>query len=387
MIRSTLAILALSTLPLGAQERVMIVLDGSGSMWGRVDGRTKIEIARDAVRDIVTRWEGEGTAQLGLTAYGHRRKGDCSDIEVMVDTGPGTAATIGGLLPNITPTGKTPLSAAVIQAAEALRYEEEKATVILVSDGIETCNMNTCEVGAALEAAGVDFTAHVIGFDVSADADRAQLKCLADRTGGSFTTASNADELGAALDSLGQFDADLIVPGVVEASFPFDVTWNGGNHGGDGIALIRKGDPAMEFASYAQHNGRNPVVLRAPDEPGDYEAVYLVFPYEVAKRRILARAPVQIVPLRPSISAPETVKAGERFELTWRGPETGGDGFAISVAGSEDFEREVWTQHNNKNPVKMRAPKQPGTYEIRYITNPYKIRERLVVARRMLVVE
>ena len=35
-----------------AQDRAMVVLDASGSMWGQVDGTTKMEIARDAVRDL-----------------------------------------------------------------------------------------------------------------------------------------------------------------------------------------------------------------------------------------------------------------------------------------------------------------------------------------------
>ena len=99
----------------------------------------------------------------------------------------------------VNPRGRTPLSDAVIQAAEQLRYTENPATVILVSDGRETCNADPCAVGLALEEAGIDFTAHVIGFDVSEQEDRAQLQCLAENTGGQFLTASNAAELADAL--------------------------------------------------------------------------------------------------------------------------------------------------------------------------------------------
>lgn len=139
---------------------------------------------------------------MGLTAYGHRRKGDCSDIETIIQPGANTRAAIAAAVNGITPKGKTPLSAAVIQAAEALKYSEEAATVILVSDGKETCQLDPCEVGRQLEATGVDFTAHVIGFDVDNPADRAQLQCLAENTGGTFRTASNADELADALEEM-----------------------------------------------------------------------------------------------------------------------------------------------------------------------------------------
>ncbi len=75
-----------------AQERTMIVLDGSGSMWGQIDGVPKLQIARDTLRDVLK--SVPDTTELGLMAYGHRKKGDCNDIELVVPPALGTAATI-----------------------------------------------------------------------------------------------------------------------------------------------------------------------------------------------------------------------------------------------------------------------------------------------------
>ena len=36
-----------------ASERMMIVLDGSGSMWGQIDGQPKLKIAQEALREMV----------------------------------------------------------------------------------------------------------------------------------------------------------------------------------------------------------------------------------------------------------------------------------------------------------------------------------------------
>lgn len=72
--------------------------------------------------------------------------------------------------------------------------------MVLVSDGKETCNLDPCEVGKTLEAAGVYFTAHVVGFDIAAEHDRQQLQCLAENTGGTYFNASNAEELSQALE-------------------------------------------------------------------------------------------------------------------------------------------------------------------------------------------
>ena len=90
------------------------------------------------------------------------------------------------------------MSEAVRRAAQHLKYKEQQAIVILISDGEETCNANPCEMGKALEAAGVDFTAHMIGFAV-AKHKQAGLQCLAKNTGGLFFAAKDAQALKVAL--------------------------------------------------------------------------------------------------------------------------------------------------------------------------------------------
>ena len=100
-------------------ENVMVVLDASGSMWGQIDGVTKIEIARDTLRSALSDLSPEDP--IGLIAYGHRRQGDCDDIELVSPVQAGTAEAIADAVDEITPSGKTPLSAAVRLAAEELK--------------------------------------------------------------------------------------------------------------------------------------------------------------------------------------------------------------------------------------------------------------------------
>ena len=111
-----------------AQTKTMLVLDASGSMWGQIGGKTKIAIAREAVDSMLDGWNG---GDLGLIAYGHRRKGDCADIEVLQAIGPDTAAGIRKQVNALNPKGMTPITASVRMAAEQLRYTEQKATVIV----------------------------------------------------------------------------------------------------------------------------------------------------------------------------------------------------------------------------------------------------------------
>jgi len=179
-----------------AAERTIIVLDASGSMWGQIDGKTKIEIARETLGTVLQAVPAE--QELGMIAYGHRQKGECSDIELVIPAAPGTGPAISQAANGLNPKGKTPLSASVKQAAEALRYTEDKATVILITDGLETCNADPCALGRELESTGVDFTAHVVGFGLSEEEGR-QVACLAENTGGKYIQAKDASALGDAL--------------------------------------------------------------------------------------------------------------------------------------------------------------------------------------------
>ncbi|WP_374394025.1 VWA domain-containing protein [Tabrizicola sp.] len=192
------ALLAPSLLaaPLLAEGKSIIVLDASGSMWGQIDGRPKLEIAREALASVLSGLD--PATEIGLMAYGHREKGSCQDIELVVPPAAGTAQAITDAANQMKFLGKTPLTEAVRRAAAELKSTEEKATVILITDGIETCEADPCALGAELEASGVDFTAHVVGFGLTAE-EGATVACLAENTGGKYIQARDAGSLVEAL--------------------------------------------------------------------------------------------------------------------------------------------------------------------------------------------
>lgn len=192
--------LGLAPLSAPAQEvpNLMIVFDASGSMWGRIDGRPKIELAREALSSVLS--EADPSLQIGMIAYGHRVRGQCSDIELAVPMGQ-AALTVPQMLAfanRVNPRGMTPLTDSVLMAAQGMGYTEQSATVVLVTDGIETCAGDPCALGRLLASQGIDFRAHVVGFDLT-DAEQQQVACLAEETGGLFLAANDADELRDAL--------------------------------------------------------------------------------------------------------------------------------------------------------------------------------------------
>ncbi len=203
-----LAALLLS-LPAIAADRAIIILDASGSMWAQINGKARIDIARDTLKQVLSGVP--DSLELGFMAYGHRSKGDCNDIETLVEPATGTADAIASAAMALNPKGKTPLSAAVKLAADELRYTEDKATVILITDGIETCDADPCALASELARDGVDFKVDVVGLALSKD-EGEQVRCLADNTKGKYLSADDADGLRDALTDM--------VSDVVEAAPP-----------------------------------------------------------------------------------------------------------------------------------------------------------------------
>lgn len=179
-----------------APEQVELVLDMSGSMWGRVPGGTKADVAREVLGRLVQSLP-DGTA-LGLRVYGHRRKQDCDDIELLVPPGPADAEVVRAAMATLEPTGMTPIDRALRQAAEDLAGLPGSRAIVLVTDGVESCKGDP--VAAAAEVAGTA-RVHVVGFDVGEDAEAvAQLRDVARAGGGSFSLAGDADQLERALE-------------------------------------------------------------------------------------------------------------------------------------------------------------------------------------------
>ena len=178
---------------------VMFILDGSGSMWGSAGEMRKIEAAKKVMTQVVPALP-EGV-KVGLTVYGHRCKGDCGDVEIII---PSDSTDRAGLLAKvnaINPKGMTPIAASVRMVAEELKSKEVETTIVLISDGIETCNADPCGVIKDLKNSGIKFVLHVVGFGVDAKGKQ-QLTCLSEAGGGTYISASNADSLLAALETV-----------------------------------------------------------------------------------------------------------------------------------------------------------------------------------------
>lgn len=386
------ALLVAAAAPAAANEQTMIVLDGSGSMWGQIDGRPKLEIARETLGKVLA--DTPADTRLGLIAYGHREKGNCKDIELVVPVAAGTGPAIATAAGKMKFLGMTPLSDAVTRAAREMRHTERKATVILITDGLETCDADPCAVGKALEESGVDFTAHVVGFGLS-DEEGRQVACLAENTGGSYFAANDASSLAAALTRTvvetpvapPPAEATLDAPESVGMAARFEVSWTGPDGQYDEIQLFdpsgRGGDGALvtrQRLRTAPGHAEKSVQLVAPGKAGAYVLRY----YQAEHRRVLATRPIQATEIDVSLTAPDSAPIASRFRVAWVGPGANYDEVRITDANQRLVTRQrVRTDKDfDSRVVNLVAPATPGEYTLEY----YNLDNRKVLATRALTV-
>jgi Mg-chelatase subunit ChlD len=185
-----------------ASKNVELILDASNSMWGQIQGKAKIVIAKEVLNQIIGGLPDE--MNVGLRLYGHRydlnNSKACEDTELVSPMGAINKTQLKGAVDSISPRGKTPLVYSVLEGIKDFR-DVGSGTIVLISDGVESCSGDIDAIAPALEAAGLDLQVNVVGFDIKEVEARKQLEAIAASTGGIYLDARDAEQL---LDSLEQ---------------------------------------------------------------------------------------------------------------------------------------------------------------------------------------
>jgi Ca-activated chloride channel family protein len=157
--------------------------------------------------------------------------------------------------------------------------------------------------------------------------------------------------------------ASLRHAGAVNSGSTFEVTWLGPGNYRDYLAIAAPDDPGTRQHNYAYVERGSTLQLTAPDEPGEYEVRYI----QRQSRNILAREPIDVVPVTATLQAASVVNPGSTFNVTWTGPANYRDYLAIAEAGDPGNRQLTYAYVEKGSPLELRAPDEPGDYEVRYI--------------------
>ena len=164
----------------------------------------------------------------------------------------------------------------------------------------------------------------------------------------------------------------------VNSGSTIDVAWSGPANSRDYLAIAAPDDPGGRQHNYAYVEQGSPLQLTAPDEPGDYEIRYI----QRQSRTILARQPIIVLPVTATLQAARVVNPGSTIDVTWTGPANSRDYLAIAEAGDPGNQPLTYAYVEKGSPLELRAPEEPGDYEVRYIQR----QSRNILARQAIEV-
>ncbi|MGQ4419190.1 VWA domain-containing protein [Streptomyces sp. SAS_269] len=198
-----------------AAPKVELVLDVSGSMRTRdIDGGTRMAAAKQAFNEVLDATPEEvelGIRTLGANYHGNDRRTGCKDTAQLYPVGPLDRTDAKTAVATLAPTGWTPIGPALLKAADDLNGGDGTRRIVLISDGEDTCQpLDPCEVAREIAAKGIGLTIDTLGLVPDAKT-RDQLSCIADATGGTYTSVQHKEELSDRVGQLVDRAADPVV--------------------------------------------------------------------------------------------------------------------------------------------------------------------------------
>jgi len=366
-------------------DDVMLVVDSSASMAGKLGRDRKADVVADAIRTAVSDFPTE--ARIGLIAFGSRSKTSCSDAEVLVRPQQDGNDLVATAAAELQPRGKAPLAVAIDRAANTLDYQRQRATIVVFVDKIEACDADPCVLAEAIKQKAKDLTIEVIGLGLE-EKEIEKAACIAEKTGGKFLNAMDGTDIDGGLSAALAAakappedlpDASVEAPATVQQSDVFSVSYDGPKAKDDRIQIAWPGlPPGSEIRSVLASADGKARKIKAPAEAGTYEIRY----YHPELNAILAVRMIDVTVKPVSVEVPAHVPAGAPFEIAWSGPGTAFDEIQVGPAsGGADIA--VLRVTKNGRPVALEAPLEPGTYEARY----HLAAEDTIAARASFVVD
>lgn len=180
------------------KTRILFLLDGSGSMLAKWENTYRIVVAKKLLTDFVDSLRSDSSLELALRIYGHqydRRLRRCDDTKLEAPFAEDNHDRIIDVLKNMGPKGTTPIAYALEQAANDFpQNSEARNIIIIITDGIESCDGDPCAVSLALQRKGIFLKPFIIGIGMDLKFEE-QFGCM-----GSFYDAANINEFRQALN-------------------------------------------------------------------------------------------------------------------------------------------------------------------------------------------
>jgi hypothetical protein len=195
-----LSIVSALTPPTKTRKNIEFILDASGSMKIAMGKKTRWDVALETLQLVLAKLPDD--FNVGLRMYGHREASTspktCTDTELLMPIEPLDRDGLLGKAKAFKPKGETPLVYSALQAPADLKALGG-GTVILITDGEESCKGDPVKAAAELKASGLDLRLNIVGFAVTNPKTQKDLAGFSQATGGMFYAAQSGEALAEAL--------------------------------------------------------------------------------------------------------------------------------------------------------------------------------------------
>lgn len=184
--------------------RILIIFDASTSMNEYWQSSPKFIKARNLLYELLDSLEILQKTQkieLALRLYGHQSSyppADCKDSKLEVAFGENNISRIRDVMAEVKPKGTTPIAYSLAQCEYDFveTTENTRNIIILITDGIEMCDGDPCEISIALQKKGIVLKPYIIGVNINLEQIDI-LKCM-----GNYFNASNENEFRQAINTI-----------------------------------------------------------------------------------------------------------------------------------------------------------------------------------------
>jgi len=178
-----------------ARGAVELILDASGSMLQRMDGRQRIDIAKEVLTTAIRQQIPERTP-TALRVFGHRAPNACeTNLEIPLqplDTAAFTAKVDGIRAKNL---ARTPIADSLAAVQQDLQESSGPALIVLITDGEETCDGDPAAEIAELRKSGNELSLNIIGLAIDDRELADEFAVWAATGGGRYFAASDTESL------------------------------------------------------------------------------------------------------------------------------------------------------------------------------------------------
>ena len=163
-------------------SRILFVLDGSGSMKQPYGKASKFETAKQLLFKLIDSVEHKNpNVEFAVRVFGAQfpnTQHNCKDSRLLIPFAKNNASKIYTELGHITPQGMSPIAYSIQSGAADFPDDVHSLnSIILITDGEETCGGDPCKTSKELTAKRISLKPFIVGLNVDSSAYQ-KFKCI-----------------------------------------------------------------------------------------------------------------------------------------------------------------------------------------------------------------